>query len=128
MDKSYEYCRKVVAGEVLPSPELNAAICKFLGFDVEKMWTLAEQERAFKRFGRLAGIDPLVTPPPDDRLRDLWPRLKPEEKKRVQRFVEALIEVREADELDVKRQTLRERAVQALVKRVQVSNRRRHRS
>jgi hypothetical protein len=99
LNKSYEYCRRVVVGEVLPSRELNDAFCKFLGLDAETMWTQAEQERAYKRFGGLPGITAVVIPPPDPRLRRLWPRLSAEEIERICRYAEALVEVREAGSL-----------------------------
>ena len=89
---SYESIRKIYAGNVSGSKDLNDALCHVLGLDAEEMWTLAQREKIAIRLG--SGV--LTRLPQDERLVAAWPKLSDEQREQVVAIVEGWAAANEA--------------------------------
>lgn len=93
---TYEHIRKVVKGMPVVSEELNQLLCDILGLDAQKMWSIAEKEKAKRKFasGPVAYI-----PPSDQRFRDIWPRLTQPDIERLFKIAEGMALMNESQGL-----------------------------
>lgn len=85
--RSYEHCRKVLAGEPVVSEEMNDDICAFLGLDRDEMWRLASSEKAQRK---LSAVGLAVPELHDARLRAAWDKLSAQNRDRLLRIAEVL--------------------------------------
>lgn len=88
---SYESIRKIYAGHVSGSKDLNDALCHVLNLDPEEMWEEAQRAKIALKLG--SGI--LTKLPQDDRLVNAWPKLSDEERAQVITVVEGLAQASE---------------------------------
>jgi hypothetical protein len=85
----YESIRRIVAGEAVPSRELNDSLASLLNADRDDLWQIAERARIAKRF---AGMKGPVPAPPDESIREFWTRLTPDDQRLVVDLVASLAE------------------------------------
>jgi hypothetical protein len=78
---SYEHIRKTLRGVPVGSKAFNNALCKYFGLDAEKMWKLAQYEKAERRYGpRVAAR---LTRDPGEQLSALASALEPPSRARL---------------------------------------------
>jgi hypothetical protein len=95
LDYSYEHLRKVLAGEPVASKEFNTALCKLLGLDTDRMWEIAQLEKARHRFRDAAGAIAQ-----DARLQKAWDQLTDVDRQHLLDTMEKLLRGTSADSPD----------------------------
>jgi hypothetical protein len=103
---SYEHVRKLLGGHPVASKRISEKVSAALGLDAGEMWALAVREKAAQKYGAAASE---VLPPPDKRLKALWPRLSRADRDRLVQIAEAYVLAAEAQRTTAPATTARSR-------------------